>query len=382
MAGAAGGTSAGAGPVSAARDTGDGGVLLVVEQLRRAVPGGIGTYARGLLQGLATLAGGDGALPPVTLLASRPPATPDPLAAFGLPVMASALPGPLLTRAWDRGLLRTPGRFAVVHALSLAVPPTGKSAEVVTVHDLAWRAVPDAYPRRGRRWHDKALGRALRRASHFVVPSAAVAGDLVSAGAPSGAVTVVPHGSDHLPAPDHAAAGALLERLGVGGEFLLSVGTLEPRKNLTRLFDAYADARGALPGPWPLVVVGPTGWGARTPSRDGIVFAGPVGDGTLASLYERARLLAYVPLQEGFGLPPLEAMRAGTPVVASPLPSTGDAALEVDPARVDEIAGAIVRLATDDALRARHAAAGRAHAARLTWSAAAGAHVAVWASLA
>jgi glycosyltransferase involved in cell wall biosynthesis len=368
--------------VSPARDENGGGVLLVVEQLRRAVPGGIGTYARGLLQGLAALADAGDALPRIELLASRPPRAGDPLADSGLPVRSSLLPGRLLTRAWDGGLWRAPPGFGVVHALSLAVPPTRGSVEVVTVHDLAWRRHPEAYPARGRRWHERALGRALRRGSHFVVPSATVGAELVAAGAPAGAVTVVAHGSDHLPAPDDTAAAALLAGLGVEGDFLLSVGTLEPRKNLARLFAAYAEARGALPAPIPLVVVGPTGWGSRSSAGEGIVLAGAVGDGTLAALYARARLLAYVPLVEGFGLPPVEAMRAGTPVVASPLPSTGGAALEVDPTRVHDIAQAIVRLATDSEARARWATAGRAHAAGLTWASTARAHVALWGALA
>ncbi len=138
------------------------------------------------------------------------------------------------------------------------------------------------------------------------------------------------------------------------------MGTLEPRKNLPRLIEAYGIARRSLPEPWPLVVVGPPGWGPELEPREGVVFTGRVGDGTLASLYARARLLAYVPFEEGFGLPPVEAMHFGTPVVASPLPTTGGAALEVDPTRVDDIAEALVEVATDDALRAGLAAVGAA----------------------
>jgi glycosyltransferase involved in cell wall biosynthesis len=225
------------------------------------------------------------------------------------------------------------------------------------------------------------LGRALHRASHFVVPSDIVAGDLVKAGAAERAVSVIPLGSDILRDRDDAAATALLERIGVRDQFLLSVGTLEPRKNLPRLFQAYAVARRSLPGPWPLVVVGPPGWGPELEHGEGIVFTGRVGDATLASLYARARLLAYVPFEEGFGLPPVEAMRFGTPVVASPLPTTGGAALEVDPTRVDDIAQALVQVATDEAVRARLATAGTARAGSLTWESAARSHVALWSTL-
>ncbi|MHB8594771.1 MAG: glycosyltransferase, partial [Acidimicrobiales bacterium] len=198
-------------------------------------------------------------------------------------------------------------------------------------------------------------------------------------------VQVIALGCDHMPAPDDDAADELLGRLGVNGEFLLSVGTLQPRKNLRRLLDSYALARSALPEPWPLVVVGPVGWGDWGPASGpgpGVVLAGSVAGATLAALYRRARLLAYVPLTEGYGLPPLEAMVHGTPVVASPMPSTGRAALEVDPSSGDAIAEALVAAAADEPLRSRLAAAGRAHSAGLTWADTARRHVAVWESLA
>ncbi|HEY5023949.1 MAG TPA: glycosyltransferase family 1 protein [Acidimicrobiales bacterium] len=362
-------------------------VLLVAEQLRRQVPGGIGTYVRGLLGGLAALEEAHLELPSVTLYASHSRGTPDPLEAFGRPVIASRLPGPVLTRMWDRSLVRAPGGFDLVHSVSLAVPrvprpPSGSGCvEVVAIHDVAWRHRPEDYPSRGRRWHEAALQRALRHASHFVVPSDAVAADLVKAGATEAAVSVIPLGSDILRARDDPGATALLERLGVRGPFLLSVGTLEPRKNLPRLFEAYGAARPSLPEPWPLVVVGPPGWGPELEYGEGVVFTGRVGDGTLASLYARARLLAYVPFEEGFGLPPVEAMRFGTPVVASPLPTTRDAALEVDPTRVEDIARALVRVATDEALRASLIEVGAARAGSLTWESAARAHVTLWSSL-
>ncbi|MGH9062841.1 MAG: glycosyltransferase, partial [Acidimicrobiales bacterium] len=138
-------------------------VGLAVEQLRRRVPGGIGTYALGLLQGLAAL--GHEA-PDVTLLASRAARRPDPLAHLGFPVRTSMLPPALLTRAWDAGLgpaLGARGGGAgldVVHAVSLAAPAGGATPLVVCVHDVAWRSLPGALPPRGRRWHEAALRRA------------------------------------------------------------------------------------------------------------------------------------------------------------------------------------------------------------------------------
>lgn len=355
-----------------------GQVLVVAEQLRAAVPGGIGTYLRGLVQGLHDL--GPEA-PELTLWASRcPRGGSDPVAELHR-ARRSPLPHRLLVWAWDRGLAAPPAG-GVVHATSLATPPAGGRPMSVMVHDLAWRHHPEAFPDRGRRWHEAALARAVARSRAMVVPSASVADDLVAAGAPAGRVEVVEEGCDHLAPPEHSNAEALLKRLGVDGPFLLTVSTLEPRKNLARLVAAYAAARRRLPEPWPLVVVGPTGWGAEVaPAGPGVVPAGPVNPGVLSALYGRARAMAYVPLHEGFGLPPLEAMSVGTPVVASPVPSTGGAALEVDPTDVGAIAAALVEVLTDDRCREELVAAGTRRADALTWVATARGHVELWRTL-
>jgi glycosyltransferase involved in cell wall biosynthesis len=356
-------------------------VLLLAEQLRRSAAGGIGTYVLGLLQGLDALAVADpGDAPELTLTASRPPsgAGGDPLGDLGHALHASTLPGPLLTRAWDLGLVRAPSGFDVVQAVSLATLEPGRAPLVVTVHDLLWRRIPDAYPARGRRWHEAALRRALRRAAHFVVPAAVVGADLAEAGASSDRITVIPMGSDHLPPPDVPAAAAHLASLGVHGPFLLCVGTLEPRKNLQRLVEAYEAVRAELPEPWPLVMVGPSGWGEQVALGPGVVLAGSVSAGELAGLYASARLLAYVPLIEGFGLPPVEAMSVGTPVVASPLPSTGGAALEVDPHDTASIAAGLLQVATDEPTRSDLVARGTARAAELSWTSIARRHRDVW----
>jgi len=394
-------------------------VLVIVEQLRRAVPGGIGTYATGLVRGLQEMAAGGEDVPPLALYASRPPRRGDELGRFGVPVRSSALPGPVLTRAWALGVADAPSGYGVVHGVSLAVPPARCASLVVTIHDLLWRQEPQAFPPRGRRWHDAALRRALRRADRFVVPSEQVAADLQEAGAATGRVEVIPEGADHLPPPDQAGADELLERLGVHGPYLLSVGTLEPRKNLARLVEAHRLALPELPEPWPLLVVGPTGWGdgdvtigssgarrhplagltspgptAPAPTASGhrvtgpragipagpgpVVFTGRVPDAVLAGLYARAELLVYVPLAEGFGLPPVEAMAAGTPVVASPVPSVADAAEIVDPRDVASIAAGIVAVAGDPSRRGTLVAAGRRRAGTLTWRSAARQHVDLW----
>ncbi len=350
---------------------------MMAEQLRRTAPGGIGTYVRGMIQGLDQLEGAEA--PRVELIASRPRAgRDDALAPLGHPVRNSPLPSPLLTRCWDHGLLRAPSGFDVVHSTSLSTMEPGRAASVATVHDLLWRKLPDAYPPHGRRWHEAALRRALRRADRFIVPATIVADDLMEAGARAESIAVIPMGSDHQPAPDRVAGAALLARAGVHGPFLLSVGTLEPRKNLKRLIEAYEMVRPSLPEPWPLLVVGPTGWGEQIRPDTGVVLTGMITAPELSALYATTRLLAYVPLIEGFGLPPVEAMAFGAPVVASPLPSTDGAAFEVDPRDVGSIAEGLLRVATDHEERLRLQAAGERRSAQLTWASIARRHVEVW----
>jgi glycosyltransferase involved in cell wall biosynthesis len=374
-------------------------VLVAVEQLRRRVPGGIGAYARGLLAGLEVEAPAGQGLA-VTLLASRPPrgrpsSEPDPLSQFGKPIIASPLPGPFMTRAWDRGWLRAPEGFDVVHSVSLAAPMLrrgSRSKLVVTVHDVAWRRHPDATTPRGRRWHEQALQRAAATAAVLVVPSRLVAADLEASGVDPTRLALVRGGTDHMADPDPSATADLLRRAGVSGEFLLTVGTLEPRKNVDRLVRAFGQVRPSLPGRWPLVIVGPSGWGrepTHPPDADGVVFIGAVSEPVLAGLYQRARAFAYVPLTEGYGLPPLEAMRMGTPsVVANEVPSvhdlgaTGDPpAWIVDPLDIDDIARGLHAVLTDDALRVDLAARGSAYALARTWTSAAREHLALWGRL-
>ncbi len=286
-------------------------------------------------------------------------------------------------RWWDLG--RGAGLVAgagVVHAPSLAFPPGGETL-VVTVHDLAWREVGDTFPARGRRWHERAFGRALRRADALVTPSERTAELVRQAGASDDdEVVVIEEGADHLPTADAAGAGAVLRSIGVNTPYLLTVSTIEPRKNLPRLIEAYGLARDRLPEPWPLVIVGPSGWGGTLRPSPGVKLAGVVSDAVLAGLYAGARCLVYVPLVEGWGLPPVEAMGACLPVVASPMPSTGGAVIEVDPLDTEAIADAVALAAGDDRRRSELVTAGLLRFGELTWEAAARRHVELWASVA
>jgi glycosyltransferase involved in cell wall biosynthesis len=347
--------------------------VIVAEQLRRRVPGGIGTYLSGLLTGL-NAAGCDGL--DISLVASRSQ-LPDPLARFGFPIETLAIPPRLVAKAWDLGVGRVHAS-GLVHATSFAMPPTTAKL-VVTVHDLAFLSYPEAYPGHGLRWHRDALHRSIDRAIAFVVPAEQVAEQLTLAGADRSVVHVIEEGADHLPEPDEAAASVLLGGHGIGPAFILAVGTLEPRKNLGRLIAGYLAAAGSFPTPFPLVIAGPSGWGAEiAPVSESVVLLGSVEAATLAALYRMARAVCYVPIEEGFGLPVVEAMRAGTPVVSSAVPSAQGASILVDPLDVASIARGVVTAVTDDAALTAAIEAGYRRTADLTWQRCAAAHLALW----
>ncbi|MBW4079010.1 MAG: glycosyltransferase family 4 protein, partial [Acidobacteria bacterium] len=181
----------------------------------------------------------------------------------------------------------------------------------------------------------------------------------------------------HL-AADPAAVAAFLERHDVRGPFTLYAGTREPRKNLERLIEAHAMARGEHPELGALVLSGPSGWG-DVPTADAVVI-GHVERSILLGLYRDATVFAYVPRREGWGLPPVEALHAGTRVVAStttPSVRTNETVVLVDPLDVGAIAHGLasaVALADNDVTRAER----RQSVAQLTWRNAALDHMAGW----
>ena len=271
------------------------------------------------------------------------------------------------------------GQVDVVHGTNFVVPPA-RCASVASVHDLTPLRHPElcdaatlAYP--------GLIRRALGRGAWIHADSAFVAQEVVDAfGADPDRVRTVYPGIPDLPVLSDAEVTAALARLlpDAARPYCLAVGTAEPRKDLPSLVRAF-DAVAARHTGVSLVLAGPPGWGeealgaamASSPARQRIVRTGWLEPADLAALLSRASVLAYPSLYEGFGFPPLQAMAAGVPVVATragSLPEVlGDGAFLVRPSDVDELAGALAACLEDEALRARLVAAGRERSALYSW---------------
>ena len=274
-----------------------------------------------------------------------------------------------------------PPRCDVVHATDGVTPFTGRVPAVVTVHDLSFLRTPEFHTPLNRAALSHIVPRATRNARLVIADSNATARDLESAyGLDPARIRVIYPGCDlerfrPLLAEDPRP---VLARYGITQPYLLFVGTLEPRKNLVGLIDAYE--RLAADGlDHRLVLAGSPGWGmaaieARLASQrlgHRVIRAGRVAEEDLPTLYRAADAFVYPSHYEGFGLPPLEAMACGTPVVTSnrsSLPEVvGEAGVLVDPDDVASIARALSDLLGSAPLRAKLRAEGPRHAARFTW---------------
>jgi len=344
---------------------------LTVEQCWQPVPGGSGTYIVELTRELALRDDVE-----ATGVAARhggpAPADWTP----GVPVRHSRLPRRLLYDAWQR--LPGPraeaiaGDVDVVHATTWAIPPTRRPL-VVTVHDVAFLHDPSHFTARGNRFFRRALEQTTAAVT-VVVPSRATADDCVAVGIPAARIEVVPHGARIGP-PDPARVAALRARHGLERPYVLWCGTVEPRKNLPGLLTGFASVADELPGT-DLVLVGPTGWGEglTLPDhvRDRVHVLGRLDREDLDAAFAGADAFVFPSLREGFGLPVVEAMAHGLPVVTSRGTSCaevgGDAAVLVDPLDTREIGrGIVTALGARDELSPRS----RARAAQFTWAAAA-----------
>jgi glycosyltransferase involved in cell wall biosynthesis len=351
-------------------------VALIAEQVLAPVPGGIGRYTAELAAALTRTSPADR----VTAWtawhrgAAMPPGLDGPRR---LP-----LPRRALIAAWERGVGPVPRDADLVHAPSLLMPPR-RLPLVVTIHDAVPWTHPETLTPRGVRWHVAMATRAARHASAVVVPTRAAADQLADRlpDLSGDRVHVIGEGVADvlLTSPTAERAQEARHRLGLPDRFLLSVATVEPRKGLDVLLTALAQLGAEAP---PLLVVGQSGWGgldvtsmARSAglAADSVRALGRVDDGDLAVLLRAATMLVAPSRAEGFGLPVVEAMAVGTPVVCSDDPAlvevAGPAAAVGARGTAGELAVAIAGLLGDDGERGRMSARGLARAADFTWHA-------------
>jgi glycosyltransferase involved in cell wall biosynthesis len=294
-------------------------------------------------------------------------------------------PHPPTNAGWSLvGLPRAAARARVdlIHAPAYTAPFWAPAPVVVTVHDVSYELHPEWYPYR-RDWLRRAFyRRSARGATHILTVSAFSAGEIAAAyGIPPDRITVAPLGvSQAFGGADHQLPCELPPA--VVSPFLLHVGDLHERRNLIVALEAVLEARrhfGSLPG-LSLVLAGiDAGIGASlravaaaADAPDAVVQLGPVEERLLHSLYRCAAALVYPSRYEGFGLPLVEAMASGTPVIASRAGSIpevlGDAGILLDPDDMRGWTDAIMAVVNDEALRARMRAAGKARASGFTWA--------------
>lgn len=288
---------------------------------------------------------------------------------------------------WALPLELWPLKLDVLHCPDF-IPPFHRSCPaVITVHDLAFLRFPSLMTAESRSYYGQ-IERAVQSAEHIIAVSESTKSDLVAlAGADARKITVVYEaaGPGFQPA-DAAHIAAVRQRYGLQSDYILFVSTIEPRKNIPFLFEAYAQMRSTWSGPGEpprLVLAGRKGWLydnifvilEQLGLSESVVFTGGVPSEDLPALYSGALCFVLPSLYEGFGLPVLEAMSCGAPVITtnvSSLPEVaGDAALLVDPQDMLGLAMAMQRLCQDEALRREMSARGQAQAARFSWERAA-----------
>lgn len=343
---------------------------------------GIGRYERELAVALHTMNDG----PELVLFNNRQVVNSLPMALKGIPRIkipwsnrmwrAWLLAGFGLPRAWSKAI----GQCDVFHGADSLIPPTTVPT-VLTIHDLTTTLYPQHHTRLHRLYARYSLPRMAHAATAIITDSAATRQDAIDhLHANPGKVHVINLGVDHQrfhPRPHAEAQQQVQKSFGVKLPYILTVGTLEPRKNLEMFLRAYAE----LPANRPqAVIVGARGWGdssllnvvQQLGLQESVHFTGLVDDAQLPLLYAGAECLVYPSLYEGFGLPILEAMACGTPVIASNVSSmpevSGGAAILFNPADRLSLKQAMLDVLSDEGQRAWLRSAGLLRADEFTWA--------------
>lgn len=334
--------------------------------------GGIATYARRLLEALSEVE------PSSTFIEVRDRR--DPSRTDGLPnvkTLRVVTPAHFRSEPWTLPIELLRARADLFHATDFVAPWPSPAPSVVTVHDLTFLRRPELVTPAAARYYSR-VRRSARRARAVIAVSSTTKHDVVTMlGVPKDRVHVVPLAADAAfrPLDDEALLRAARHRSGLPDRFMLFVGTREPRKNLGALLDARASVRYG-GRPVPLVLVGEEGWLSeelerRVRTEKDVRVLGGVAAEDLVAIYNLATVVALPSLEEGFGLPVIESMACGTPVVCSDrgaLPEVaGDAALLVDPHDVDGLAAALTSVFEDPTLRERMRQRGFARSATFGW---------------
>lgn len=339
---------------------------------------GVEKAVRGLIGGLAETQGKQ----ELVLLCGRKPPLDLPLPSGMVWHCSDFDPANRLRRIafqqWELPRLAERLGLDVLHGPAYITPVHARFPTLVSVYDLMVFLYPDLCARANRVHYRLVMPRCVPRCERVLVPSAIVGSSVVETLKVDPARVRVSHlGLDPIFArsPDAEEVASLRDRLNLSERFLLFVGNLEPKKGLDVLVRALGRLR---EGP-PLVIAGKRAWGvggldkliASEGIQDRVTFTGYVPDEDLPALYAAARWFVFPSIYEGFGLPPLEAMASGTPVITSDggaLPeTTGDACVRVEAGSVEELAEAISASWGDDALRESLSRAGVVQASRFSW---------------
>ncbi|MCI0682825.1 MAG: glycosyltransferase family 4 protein [Gemmataceae bacterium] len=302
---------------------------------------------------------------------------------------APSLPQRILghVRSWGRALHQRHSR-AFFHSQSYdlyhepnCIPLASNLATVTTLHDLSALLHPEWHPAERVRWYDTRFRESLAQSQHFITGSEAVRQEVIDLlGIAPAMVTSIHYGVREAFTPLPAAiVDAIRRRLGLPERYLLHVGTIEPRKNVLRLMQAYCSLPAAVRQRCPLVLIGCWGWNAassadyfhREARQRGVIHLGYLAERHLPVAYNGALALCFPSFYEGLGLPPLEMMACGGAVIASTAAAVreavGDCAHLVDPEDQDGWRDAMLQAATDPEWRQRLRAGAEDHACAFTW---------------